>query len=160
MSGTAPAERPAIRPARPADVAAICSLLKAYADMGNLLPRTAADIEHNLDWFEVIDTGQGVAACGALEVFTDELGEIRSLVVSPDHQRRGLGRLMVEQLMERARRLGLGRVMALTYVPEFFHGLGFVTVPKDSLPEKVWGICVNCYRFHNCDEIAVLKKLA
>ena len=84
-----PAEQPAIRPARPADVAAICSLLKTYADMGNLLPRTAADIERNLEWFRVIDTGQGVAACGALEVFTDELGEIRSLVVSPDHQQRG-----------------------------------------------------------------------
>ena len=65
----------------------------------------------------------------------------------------------MEHLLKRARGLGLARVMALTYVPEFFHRLGFVTVPKHSLPEKVWGICVKCYKFHNCDEIAVLKQL-
>ena len=81
------------------------------------------------------------------------------LVVSPDHQQRGLGRLLVEHLVAQARRQGLERLMALTYVPQFFHNLGFVTVPKDSLPEKVWGICVKCYKFYNCDEIAVLRYL-
>ena len=49
--------------------------------------------------------------------------------------------------------------MALTYVPEFFHKLEFRTVPKESLPEKVWGICVKCYKFNNCDETAVLLEL-
>jgi amino-acid N-acetyltransferase len=49
--------------------------------------------------------------------------------------------------------------MALTYVPEFFHKLGFRTVPKDMLPEKVWGVCVKCYKYNNCDEIAVLLEV-
>ena len=160
MSGGGASAQPLVRAARAADVPAIASLLKSYADMGNLLPRTAADIEQNLGQFRVVDPGQGITACAALEVFTDELGEIRSLVVSPDHQQRGLGRLLVEHLVAQARRQGLQRLMALTYVPQFFHSLGFVTVSKDTLPEKVWGICVKCYRFHNCDEIAVLKRLA
>lgn len=159
MSGAEPSAQPMVRAARAADVPAISSLLKSYADMGNLLPRTTADIEQHLGQFRVVDPGYGIAACGALEVFTDELGEIRSLVVSPDHQQRGLGRLLVEHLVVEGRRQRLKRLMALTYVPQFFHSLGFVTVPKDTLPEKVWGICVKCYRFHNCDEIAVLKRL-
>ena len=28
-----------------------------------------------------------------------------------------------------------------------------------ALPEKVWGVCVKCYKFNNCDEIAVLREL-
>jgi len=72
----------------------------------------------------------------------------------------GLGRQIVEKLISTALARQVGRVMALTYVPEFFQKFGFKTVNKDIFPEKIWGICVNCYKFHNCDEIAVLLKLS
>jgi hypothetical protein len=50
--------------------------------------------------------------------------------------------------------------MALTYVPTFFHKLGFETVAMDTLPEKVWGgVCVKCYKYNNCDETAVLSRV-
>ena len=70
-----------------------------------------------------------------------------------------LSEMVVQQLIDEARARDLSRLMALTYVPEFFHKLGFHTVPKATLPEKVWGICVKCYKFYNCDEIAVLRYL-
>ena len=99
-------------------------------------------------------------ACGALEIFTAELGEVRSLAVDEAHAGRGLGSLLVRRIIDEARLLGLSRLMALTYVPAFFHRLGFETVPKETLPEKVWGVCVTCYKFHHCDEIAVLRRLS
>ena len=49
--------------------------------------------------------------------------------------------------------------MALTYVVQFFEKLGFNVVEMSELPEKVWGACINCHKFQNCDEIAVLKFL-
>ena len=49
--------------------------------------------------------------------------------------------------------------MALTYVPAFFHKLGFKTVPMETLPEKVWGVCIKCYKYNKCDETAVLLEL-
>ena len=98
-------------------------------------------------------------ACGALEIFTEDLGEVRSLVVDDIWKGKGLGRKLVEQLIHEARAIGLKRLMALTYVPEFFHKLGFETVPKDTLPEKVWSVCIKCYKYNHCDEIAVLKRL-
>jgi len=100
-----------------------------------------------------------VLACGSLEHFTDELAEVRSLMVAADIKGGGLGRKIVENLIATAKTRGVSRVMALTYVPIFFHKLGFKTVDKDIFPEKIWGICVNCYKFHNCDEIAVLLEL-
>jgi len=141
------------------DISGILSLLNHYASLGDLLPRTQKDVEDNLEHFRVIKSGKEVIACGSLEHFTEELAEIRSLMVSTDVKGSGLGRKIVESLIATAKQRGVGRVMALTYVPQFFHKLGFETVNKDIFPEKIWGICVNCYKFHNCDEIAVLLKL-
>jgi amino-acid N-acetyltransferase len=149
----------AVRHATKDDVDSISSLLGYYAAMGNLLPRSREEIEANLEHFLVIGRPGKITACGSLETFNKELGEIRSLMVEPGSARLGLGGLIVEQIINEARRLKLGRLMALTYVPGFFHRFDFETVSKDVFPEKVWGICINCYKFHNCDEIAVLLNL-
>lgn len=148
-----------LRPARTEDVPTIHKLLQAYADLGNLLPRDESELYRSLNDFTVIVLGERILACAALEIFTSELGEIRSLAVHPESSGMGLGRRLVEHLSTLAIDKGLKRLMALTYVPEFFQKMGFKVVPKDSLPEKVWGICVKCYKFQHCDEIAVLKHL-
>jgi len=100
-----------------------------------------------------------VIACGSLENFTQELAEIRSLMVSSEIKQKGLGSKIVSELIAMARKRKVERLMALTYVPAFFHKIGFKTVDKAIFPEKIWGICVNCYKFDNCDEIAVLLEL-
>ena len=148
-----------IREARPDDLDAIHALIKHYASLGNLLPRPVSEIEANLPHFLVAEADGELVGCASLELFTDELGEIRSLMIAEDHQGRGIASRMIQSLVERARKRNVGRVMALTYVPELFHKQGFRTVEKSVFPEKVWGICVNCYKFHNCDEIAVLLEL-
>lgn len=148
-----------VRPAEPGDVDAILALLADYARMGNLLPRSRTEVTANIQWFRVAEAAGDVVGCGALEIFTPDLAEVRSLVVAEDHKGTGTGRLLVERLIDDARGRGHGRLMALTYSPGFFHRLGFETVSKEQFPEKVWGICVSCYKFHRCDEIAVLKYL-
>jgi amino-acid N-acetyltransferase len=150
---------PQIRPAAIVDVPEIHHLLETYASKGNLLPRTMSELYRHLRDFFVIEIDGRVAAIGALEIFTEDLGEVRSLVVAEEYERRGLGRLMVQRIVAEARRIGLRRLMALTYVPTFFHKLGFKTVPMETLPEKVWGVCIKCYKYNNCDETAVLLEL-
>ncbi len=157
--GPASTDAPNVRAAAIADVPAIHHLLEIYASKGNLLPRTMSELYRHLRDFFVIEIGGHIVAIGALEIFTEDLGEVRSLVVDANYERRGLGRLMVERIITEARKIGLRRVMALTYVPEFFHRLGFKTVSMGSLPEKVWSVCVKCYKYNNCDEIAVLIEL-
>lgn len=148
-----------IRAATIADVPTIHHLLETYAAKGNLLPRSIGELYRHLRDFFVIELNGKIAAIGALEIFTEDLGEVRSLVVAEEFERRGLGRLMVERIIAEARQIGLRRLMALTYVPVFFHKLGFKTVGIDTLPEKVWGVCVKCYKFNNCDETAVVLEL-
>ena len=69
---------------------------------------------------------------------------------------RGIGRLLVEAAIEEARGWGLARVFALTNVASFFEKLGFNQVDKHELPQKIWGECIRCPRFPDCDEVAVV----
>lgn len=151
--------KPIIRDATASDVDRIFSLMENYTSKGILLPRSKDEIYDNLMKFSVVETNGLVQGCAALEIFSDTLCEIRSLVVASESSRQGLGGILVEVMMEKARTLGLSRVMALTYVPEFFHKLGFRTVPKSIFPEKVWGVCIKCHKFTDCDEIAVLREI-
>ena len=150
-----------LRPAGLLDVPGIFSLLKQYSDKAVLLPRNESDIYGALREFFVVHdtTANKLAACSALQIFTKDLGEVRSLAVSPDYLRQGLGKQMVETVEAEARQIGLTKLMALTYEVEFFRQIGYSEVDMQELPEKVWGACINCHKFLNCDEIAVLKYL-
>lgn len=104
------------------------------------------------------------AGCGALHVLSPlpgavDLGEIRSLAVDARFHGNGVGRLIVQELLRDARVLGLPRVFVLTYQKEFFERLGFVEVDKATMPQKVWGECIDCPKFPNCDEIAMILDL-
>ncbi len=148
-----------IRRARLQDVPELYALLKHYSDKGILLPRPQSDIYSSLRDFYVAEYDSKIVACAALLIYTQELGEIRSLAVAPAYMKSGLGHQMVRRLEQDARRIGLVKLMALTYVVSFFEQLGFKVVEMRELPEKVWGACINCHKFQNCDEIAVLKYI-
>jgi amino-acid N-acetyltransferase len=50
--------------------------------------------------------------------------------------------------------------LTLTYQKEFFEKLGFVEIPKESIPDKkIWADCIKCKFFPNCNEIALIKHL-
>jgi len=149
-----------IRPATVNDVVTILELLDFYAERGLLLPRSRNDIFENLrDFILFEDEREAVLGVGALHVCWEDLGEIRSLAVREDVSRRGIGRQLVTECEKEARRLGLKRAFTLTYQEKFFSGLGYRVIDKNQLPHKIWGDCLKCVKFPDCDEIAMLKEL-
>ena len=154
-----PDDAPAIRPARLDDVPAIHGLLRDYAAQGNLLARSRENLTRHVRDFLVAESDGGLLGVGALEIMGPDLAEIRSLAVNPALRRKGVGLRLGQALLDQAAGVGVRRVMALTYVPEFFERLGFAVVPVDTLPEKVWQVCVKCYKFNRCDEIAMMRAL-
>ena len=50
-------------------------------------------------------------------------------------------------------------LFTLTYQPGFFAKAGFHEVSKERLSQKVWKDCINCSKFPNCDEIAMIRSL-
>jgi len=148
-----------VRKATVNDIAKIHDLLQRYAKLGRLLARSTEEILMHLGSFLISEENHVFAGCASLEVFTDDLGEVRSLAVDPKLAHSGHGRLLVAELETEAHRLGLKRLMALTYVPMFFEKLGFTIIAMESLPEKVFGVCVTCPKFKHCDELAMIKYL-
>jgi len=148
-----------IRKATLRDIPAILSLINGYAAQGIMLPRTEFELSENIRDFTVIKSGQQLLGCGALHFYTPVSGEVRSLAVTPDHKRGGVGRLLVQALEEEANHNDLHAIFAFTYVPDFFHRLGFRQVDRGLLPLKVWKDCLSCPKFNCCDEIPVVKPL-
>ncbi|HCX87702.1 MAG TPA: hypothetical protein DG761_06725, partial [Gammaproteobacteria bacterium] len=101
-----------IRPATMADVPAIYQLLCDYADDGRLLARSVDEISERLRGFVVAEDHGGVRGCGSLEIFSQELGEVRSLAVHPADHGHGLGQRMVDEIEQMAQQLGLIRIIA------------------------------------------------
>lgn len=142
-----------------AHVEPIMDLVNGLAADGVMLPRSPASIVEKLRDFVVVYVDGEFAGCGALAVIWTDIAEIRSIAVNPKFQKLGLGRTIALRLIEDAEELGIARVMAFTYVLGFFERLGFEVVDHSSLPHKVFTDCLNCPKFHKCDEIAVVKVL-
>ncbi|MFH0810782.1 MAG: GNAT family N-acetyltransferase, partial [Pseudomonadota bacterium] len=85
--------------------------------------------------------------------------EVRSLAVEPGSLGQGIGSRLIEACLAEARSLGVKRVFALTYEPDWFSRFGFARVDKNCLPHKIWGDCIRCPKFPECDEIAVAMDL-
>ncbi len=137
----------------------IMDLVNGLAAQGVMLPRSPASIVEKLRDFVVAYVDGEFAGCGALAVIWTDIAEIRSIAVDPKFQKFGIGRDIALRLIDDAEELGIARVMAFTYVLGFFEKLGFEVVEHSSLPHKVFTDCLNCPKFHKCDEIAVVKVL-
>jgi amino-acid N-acetyltransferase len=148
-----------IRPANIYDVPRIQEIINSHAELGKMLFKSYGQLYEDLRDFGVYEKEGRLLGCVALTIIWADLAEVRSLAVEEQARGRGIGRQLVEWSIAEARRLGIARLMALTYEQEFFGKLGFRVVPKETLPLKVWSDCVRCPKRDGCDEIAVVLDL-
>ncbi len=148
-----------IRKAILQDARQIHKLLLNYAKDGLVLPRSLMEIFESIRDFYVFVDNERVVGAAALNICWEDLAEVRSLVVHQDFGGRGIGGHLVEACISEARQLGIGRVFALTYQQTFFEKLGFTVIEKSELPQKIWGDCIKCAKFPECDEIALSISL-
>jgi amino-acid N-acetyltransferase len=148
-----------IRKAKIADVKDIQKLLTSYASRGQMLSRSLSELYDSLRDFYIYEDEGRVLGTSALHIVWEDLAEVRSVAVAEDAGSRGIGSQVVGACLEEARALGLKRLFCLTYRPDFFAKFGFVVVDKSELPHKVWGDCIKCVKFPDCDEIAMILDL-
>ncbi len=120
------AQKWTIRRARTSDIRAIAALIEPLVEARVLLGKDLVVLYEAVQEFTVATTPYGnVVGCGALHVFWENLGEIRTLAVSPDLLGEGIGTALVGALEEQARELGLDTLFCLTFEVEFFRRNGF-----------------------------------
>jgi amino-acid N-acetyltransferase len=148
-----------IRKAQITDVKEIQKLLITYANRGDMLSRSLSELYESLrDFYIEVEDGELIGTA-ALHIVWDDLAEVRSVAVTENAGRKGVGSRLVQACIDDARQLGLKRVFCLTYKPEFFGKHGFRLVDKAELPHKVWGDCIKCVKFPDCDENAMILDL-
>lgn len=148
-----------IRPALIGDVPAMAEIINAFAAQQIMLPRSQFQFYQHVRDFTVLEHEGEIIGCGALQFVWADMAEIRSLAIKSEWQKLGLGRLLVDHLLDEGRAHSVPRVFCLTYQEGFFASLGFYVVPRDSLPHKIWGDCLNCPKYPACDEVAMMINL-
>ena len=150
-----------IRTAKISDVRQIHNMLAIYSQRGILLGRSLSDLYDQIrDFFVATDMDENsVQGMCALHICWEEIAEIRSFAVKEDCQGLGIGMQLLDACIDEARQLGIKKLFVLTYVPGFFKKTGFYSVDKSVLPLKVWSDCVNCVKFPDCDEEALMLEI-
>jgi amino-acid N-acetyltransferase len=153
-----------LRPARISDVAEMAQFINSFAQRNLMLPRPLNRMYENLRDYTVIEEDGKVVGCGALHILWYDLAEVRSVAVREGYQGRGYGKIIVDALIEEARELGVYQVFMLVLPDGAMARLAlrsnFREVSKDELPHKVWSDCLNCPKFTDCDEIALITEVA
>ena len=149
-----------IRKATIKDIRAIHALLQIYGESGELLARPLSELyDHLRDFYVYTTSEEGVVACCALQFCWEDLAEIRSLAVHPDHLGKKIGTRLSETAILEAIDYKIEKLFTLTYKPDFFKQFDFKRVDRSQLPLKIWSDCMICVKFPDCDEIAMMKEL-
>jgi amino-acid N-acetyltransferase len=134
------------------------ALVAPYVVDGTILMRTADEIATNIRSYTLAFDDDKLIGFSALHIHTTSLAEIRSLIVDEAYRHQGVGKSLVMAGLEEGEALGLKEVLVLTYKQAFFTHLGFVEIPKESLPEhKIWADCIKCIHFPQCNEVSLIK---
>ncbi|WP_071395191.1 N-acetyltransferase [Bacillus tuaregi] len=145
-----------IRRAKISDIDRLHELIHIYSEQEVLLPRTKESLYQNIFSVFVAEKNGEVVGSASLTILDKDLAEIRSLVVDTSALKSGIGKMLVERIVEETKRLGIEKLISLTYQVDFFRKCGFEITVKDKMPQKVWKDCITCPKLHHCDEVAMI----
>ncbi|MDP8253939.1 MAG: N-acetyltransferase [Candidatus Kaelpia aquatica] len=137
----------------------IYNLINEAAKEHEVLPRALGYIYENIRDFWVVSDKDKIVGCVALHFIWEDLAEIKSLVLDNSFKGKNIGTSLIAEALKEAQSYNIKRVFVLTFIPEYFKKSGFRRVDKSELPHKIWAECINCPKFPNCNEEAMIKEL-
>jgi len=136
------------------------NLIYPEVEQGVILSRSDDEIATNIRSYTLAFVDNILVGFCALHIHTASLAEIRSLIVKKEYRGNKIGENLVQYCLNEAVDLRLDRILSLTYKASFFQRLGFIEIPKESLPEhKIWADCIKCKHFPVCNEVSLIKNL-
>ena len=148
------------------DVNAIFGLIRAHQD--DLILRPIGDIIANIDRFFVAEKNGRIVGCASWKILP-EIGspesasvEVQSVAVEFAYRRSGIGKGLVERILEEIRQFDFPHAIVLTFAPNFFRSLGFHEISKTKVMHKLYTGCIGCTKYadpFSCPEIAMQYDL-
>jgi len=126
-----------IRQMKGEDIGDVLRLMQPLMQEGILVKRTEDDLMARQGDYVVYSIDDVVHACGALHDYGEGQAEIAAIATNPVYKHLSMGRKIVSYLVDKAARMGLDRVFALTTrTLDWFEGMGFVETTLETLPAK------------------------
>jgi amino-acid N-acetyltransferase len=126
-----------IRPLKDEDIVDVLGIMEVFVRKGILVRRSEEDLQRLKGDFVVYETDGTIRGCGALHRCGPEQAEIAGIAVDENYGRMGIGRKIVERLIDEARRKGLMQVFLLTTkTSDWFQSLGFLQGSAEDLPPE------------------------
>jgi amino-acid N-acetyltransferase len=134
-----------IRPARTSDIKGIRALIDAFALQRRLLNKETVTLYESVQEFTVAVEDGVVVGCGALHILWEDLAEVRTVAVAEHLHGKGVGRKILDSIIERAKTIGVERIFCLTFETEFFGSLGFKEIEGTPVEPDVYAELLRSY---------------
>jgi amino-acid N-acetyltransferase len=145
-----------IRKAYISDVPNMQKLIAYFAKKDLMLARSLIDLYENIRDYFVAIQGKDIVGCCGLHICWENLAEVKALAVDEKAHSKGIGKRLVNEALKEAKRLKIKKVFCLTYIPDFFRKFKFKNIDRKLLPHKIWTECLQCPKFPDCDEQAMM----
>ncbi|MBI3850336.1 MAG: amino-acid N-acetyltransferase [Verrucomicrobia bacterium] len=126
-----------IRRALKKDIRSILLLTKNSVATDELVKRTRAALEKQLNDYYIFEIDKNPVACVALHIYPEQnKGELAYLYVNPSHENQGIGRKLIQFVENKARESGLSELLTLsTQAFTYFQSKGgFIEGTPEDLP--------------------------
>lgn len=142
------------------DIPSMQHLIAPEIVSGVILARSDDEIATNIRSYTLAMDGDKLVGFCALHIHSPKLAEVRSMIIDSQYRGMNIGSSLIEKVSIEGKALGLSEILALTYQQQFFERLGFIVIPKESIPEhKIWADCIKCKHFPVCNEVSLIKTL-
>jgi amino-acid N-acetyltransferase len=95
--------------------------------------------------FTVAEVDGEVVGCGALHVLWEDLAEVRTVAVVESMHGKGIGHEILENILSRAKEIGVKKVFCLTFETKFFGAHGFTEIQGAPVEPDVYTQLLRSY---------------
>jgi amino-acid N-acetyltransferase len=134
-----------IRPAKTSDIKKIRIIIDAYVSGRRLLAKETVTLFESVQEFTVAEVDSEVVGCGALHVLWEDLAEVRTVAVIESMQGKGIGHTILENILARAKEIGVKKVFCLTFETKFFGSHGFTEIQGSPVEPDVYAQLLRSY---------------
>ena len=134
-----------IRPAKTSDVKKIRAIVYTYAVERKLLSKETVTLFESVQEFVVAESDGEVVGCGALHVLWEDIAEVRTVAVVEQMHGKGVGHLILENILARAKEVGVKKVFCLTFETKFFGSHGFKEIQGSPVDPEIYTQLLRSY---------------
>jgi len=134
-----------VRPARTSDVKKIRAIVDTYAVERKLLSKETVTLFESVQEFVVAESDGEVIGCGALHVLWEDIAEVRTVAVVEQMHGKGVGHLILENILAKAKEVGVKKVFCLTFETKFFGSHGFKEIQGAPVDPEIYTQLLRSY---------------